>query len=145
MEIGQSQGFFAPVYFDLEPDEIIALTKSYDSLRIGIHHDKGEYDKVFHLVVASSRGACHSTLSKALGRLNPQIKDGEKDGEKYQGLAGGCCILYEEDRRLWFNMCDFSESEKLPAREGLGYFGEPARSLIKQILQHSIEQQNLLE
>lgn len=143
MEIGQSQGFLAPVYFDPEPDEIIALTKSYDSLRIGIYHDKGEYDKVFHLVVASSRGARHSTLQKALGRLNPQIKPG--NGEKYQGLAGGCCVLYEEDRRLWFNMCDFSGSEKLPAREGLEYFGEPARSLIKQILQHSIEQQNLLE
>ena len=145
MEIGQSQGFFAKIYFDPEPDEILALTKSFDSLRIGIHHDSGEYNKVYHLVVASGLGATHSTLSRALGELNPRLKALRSDGLKYQGLSGGSTILFEEDKRLWFNMCDWGGPDKLPAREGLHYFGKPARNMMKEIIRLSIEQQELLE
>ena len=139
MEIGKTQGFFVNVYFDPEFEEILELTKSFDTLRIGLHKEKNQT----HLVIASGYGATHSTLSHALGKLNPRLKP-NKDGIKYQGLSGGSTILYEEDRRLWFNVEDWSMSDKEKPDKVLPFFGEPARSLMKEVIKQSIEQQHLL-
>lgn len=140
MEIGLSQGHYYPVYFDPEFDEILSLTKSFDTLRIGIHKEK---DKD-HLVIASGLGNTHSTLSWCLGQLNPRLKP-NKDGIKYQGLNGGPLILYEQNRRLWFNACDWSMDEKCKPSDVICYILEPAKSIIKEIIKQATIQMDLIE
>lgn len=138
MEIGKSQGFYHEVYYDPEPDEIIALTKSFDTLRIGFKLEKNQE----HLVVGSGYGNTHSTLSRCIEELNPRQKP-NRDGIKYGGLEGSL-ILYEENRRLWFNACDIGMSEKTEPERVLRALREPSKSLLKEIIRLSKEQQNLI-
>lgn len=128
-----------PVYFDPEFDEIIELTKSFDTLRIGLKLEKGRY----HLVIASGLGNTHSTLSRALGELNPRLKVSRIDGLKYDGLDG-CAILYEEDNRIWFNMDSIGEGEKVSPYDAIKQFPSEIRQMIKDIVRLSEERLNQL-
>ena len=141
MEIGLSQGFFGFIYFDPTDEELIQVAKSsFDTLRMGIHKEK---DKEY-LVFANGYGCTHSSISRAMGMLNPRLKPNH-NGEKYQGINGGCLILYEENNRprLLFNAGDWSMSEESKPEEVLRYIKESAYSQLKELVRLIKEQRNL--
>jgi hypothetical protein len=134
MDINYRGPDWPSIYFNPDFKEMIALTKSFDTLRIGLKREKGKYN----LVIASGYGNTHSTLSRALGELNPRCKVSKFDGLKYDGLDG-CAILYEEDNKYWFNMADLRGDEKETPEVALRTFGEPAKSMLKEIVKLSQE------
>lgn len=124
------------IYFDPEFDEMIELTKSFDTLRIGGIKEKDKW----HLVIASGYGNTHSTLSRALGEMNPRCKP-NREGLKYNGLDL-TSILFEEDGRFWFNQSDLSGSEKTPVDVALKDFPTEIRMQLKEIVKLAEEQLN---
>ena len=125
------------VYWDPEPDEMLELTRSFDTLRVGFKKEKN----VFHLVIASGQGNTHSTLSRALGEMNPRCRLNQ-EGLKYDGL-NGTTIIFCDDNRLWFNMCDFSGNEQTPWRKAINLL--PCREQLKEICRLAVEQQELID
>ena len=124
------------IYFDPEFEEMIELTKYFDTLRIGGLEEKDGW----HLVIASGLGNTHSTLSRAIGEMNPRCKP-NREGLKYGGLDL-TSILYEEDGKFWFNQCDLSGYEKTSIEEGLKDFPEPIRTMLKEIVKLAEERLN---
>jgi hypothetical protein len=136
MDINYRGKDWPPIYFDPEFDEMLELTKSFDTLRIGLVKEKlGVF-----LVIASGYGNTHSTLSKALGEMNPRLKP-NREGEKYAGLDG-CAILYEEDGRHWFNMADLGGGEKESPQNALPCFPSKVRKQLSEIVKLADERLN---
>lgn len=137
MNINHRGPGWPPIYFEPTFEEMLELTKSFDTLRIGMVREKGEY----YLVIASGFGNTHSTLSRALGELNPRCRPSRIDGLKYNGLDG-TAILYEEDRKFWFNMNDLDGGEKETVEEALRKFPYSVGKQLREIVKLAYEQMN---
>ena len=137
MDINWRGADWSPIYWDPEPGEMLALTRSFDTLRVGFKLEKGFY----HLVIASGLGNTHSTLSRALGEMNPRCKP-NREGIKFGGLDGWV-IIYYECNRLWFNMEDYSGNERTPWRQAVGQL--PCSDQLKEICRLAVEQQELMD
>ena len=107
---------------------------------MGIHTEGGKE----YLVFGNGLGTTHSTVSRALGEMDPRIKPSPRDGLKYQGINGGTLILYDEDGRVWINGDSWSMSEKTKPEEVSKYMKEPAKYQFKELVRLIRENKNLL-
>jgi hypothetical protein len=137
MDINFRGSDWPPIYFDPEFDEILELTKSFDTLRCGIHLEKGKH----YLVIASGLGNTHSSLSRAIGEMNPRGRLSRIDGLKYGGLDG-TFIIYEEQGKLWFNMCDYGGEEKVAASQAISQFPVELHAQLRDIVNTASMQRN---
>lgn len=131
MEIGLSQGFYGFIYFDPTPEELIETAKSnFDTLRMGIHTEKGKD----YLVYGNGYGTTHSTVSKAMGQLNPRCRPSRIDGCYYEGINGGTVILYIDRNRVLINASDWSMSEEAKPEDVARYMKQPAQHQFKELI-----------
>lgn len=137
MEIGKSQGFYGYIYLDPDFDELVEVaSRGFDTLRMGIHVENGKE----YLVFGDGHGTTHSTVSRALGELNPNLRPSRIDGMKYQGINGGCIILYEENG-YWVNAQDWSMGEHEKPMEVAKAMKEPAKTSFKDLIKLLEEKQ----